>query len=264
VSAPVSLTISGGVARLTLTNPEGRNVVDGAFVEAFADHALRCAEDDSISVIIVAAEGEFFSVGGDLNAFVGYGDDAESHILPLANAFHLGVARLHSAPAPVVLALKGMAAGGGFSLVCGADMVIAARSARMTSAYTRSGLTPDGGLTYFLERIVGYRKAFEIMALNPVMTAEEALSLSIVNLVVNDDDLTATVDAVALELAQAPARAQLGLKLLLRRSRGSVLSEQLQREAGMIARQAAHPETMARLRQFISRSKVSAVPAGQG
>jgi 2-(1,2-epoxy-1,2-dihydrophenyl)acetyl-CoA isomerase len=261
----VSLTLANGIARLTLDNPQGRNVIDRAFVDAFAECTRRCAEGDGIAVIVIAARGEFFSVGGNLHDFVAYGDDAESSILALAKQFHVAVAHLYRAEAPVVLALNGMAAGGGFSLVCAADLVIAARSARLTSAYTRTGLTPDGGLTYFLERIVGYRKACEIMMLNPVMTAEDALSWGIVNGVVEDAALESAIDALAAELAQAPANACTQLKTLMRGAGGATLSEQLDREAESISRQAGNPQTIDRLREFLANSaKPSSPPVLRG
>ncbi len=246
----ISYSVEGGIARLTLDNPKGRNSVDEAFVESFSDCAGRCAEDESVKVIVVAASGDFFSVGGNLADFLSHEADIENYVRRLAKIFHLGVERLHGAAAPVVLALKGMAAGGGFSLVCGADIVIAARSAKLVSAYTRTGLTPDGGATYFLERIVGYRKAFDIMALNQVSSAEEACLLGIVNKVVEDDQLDAATETLALKILETPSDAIIRLKGLMRHSAGATLHEQLAREAEGIAAQAGHPKTLESLRGF--------------
>jgi len=250
--SPVAFSIEDGIAHLTLDNAERRNAIDMAFVQAFADFANRCA-DSSVKAVLIAAKGGYFSVGGDLGDFVAHADDIENHVRTMAQIFHAGIERLYNSPAPVVLALRGMAAGGGFSLVCGADIVIAARSARLTSAYTRTGLTPDGGLTYFLERSVGYRKAFEIMTLNPVMSAEEALRLGIVNQVVEDDALDAAADAVARSIAGNPSSVSLRLKQLMRGSDLS-LTDRLQREAIGISRQAAAPETLESLRAFLGAS----------
>lgn len=247
----LSFAIDGGIARITLDNEAGRNAIDLAFVEAFADRAERCA-DEAVKVVLISAKGPYFSVGGDLNDFVAHADDAQPHILAMARKFHVGVMRLHALSVPVVLALGGMAAGGGFSLVCGADLVIASRSAKLTSAYTRTGLTPDGGLTYFLERIVGARKAFEIMALNRVMSAEEGLALGIVNRLVDDRALEEESEAVARQLAGAPSDALRALKALM--AKCDTLDRQLEREAVSIARQTGMASTMTTLRTFLSRS----------
>jgi 2-(1,2-epoxy-1,2-dihydrophenyl)acetyl-CoA isomerase len=245
----IAFSIEDGIARLTLDNAERRNAIDMAFVEAFADCASRC-DDSSVKAVLISANGKYFSVGGDLADFVAHAHDIENHVRTMAQIFHAAIELLYNSPAPVVLALRGMAAGGGFSLVCGADVVIAARSARLTSAYTRTGLTPDGGLTYFLERSVGYRKAFEIMTFNPVMSAEEAVQLGIVNQVVDDDALDAAANAAARSIAQNPSSASLRLKQLMRGS-DMALGERLQREAIEIARQAAMPETLDSLRLFL-------------
>jgi len=246
----ISYAVASGVARLTLDNPSGRNAIDRHFVDAFVDYAQRCAEDSSVKVIVLAANGDFFSVGGDLAEFLHREADIENYIRNLARTFHAGVGYLHRAPAPIVLALRGIAAGGGFSLVCGADIVIAARSAKLTSAYTRTGLTPDGGATYFLPRIVGHRKAFEIAALNPVLTAEEAKALGIVTDVVEESQLDAAVEKLVAQMARIPSGALVELKEQLRRSANCSLEEQLSREADGIARQAGKPETIACLHEF--------------
>jgi 2-(1,2-epoxy-1,2-dihydrophenyl)acetyl-CoA isomerase len=249
----IALSVADGIARLTLDNPAGRNAVDGPFVEQFAEAARRCAEDASIKIIVIAATGDYFSVGGDLGDFLAHESAIEMHVLRLAKVFHLGVARLQAAPALIVLALKGMAAGGGFSLVCGADLVVAARSAKLTSAYTRAGLTPDGGGTLLLERIVGRRKAFELMALNTILTADEARSLGLVNKVVEDSALNAAVDALVGDLLRIPSGALIRLKSLMRDGDDAVLDRRLQSEALTIAKQAAHPQTLSYLRRFLGR-----------
>ncbi|MBL6751235.1 MAG: enoyl-CoA hydratase/isomerase family protein [Nevskia sp.] len=251
----ISLKIENQVAWLTLDNPAGRNAVDDLFVEAFANAADACAADPAVKVIVLGARGELFSVGGDLAGFLANEHRIRAHVHRMATIFHLGIQRLHEAPAPVVAALNGTAAGGGFSIVCGADLVVARRSAKLVSAYTKSGLTPDGGLSWLLERAVGYRKAFEIMALNPVLSAEAAQQLGLVTEVVDDDKLDEAVQALVARLLQTPADALRNLKRLMRGAGAVPLSEQLRREADGIAAQAANPETMEALRRFFTKSR---------
>jgi 2-(1,2-epoxy-1,2-dihydrophenyl)acetyl-CoA isomerase len=247
----IAFSIEEGIARLTLDAADRRNAIDRAFVEAFAHCAKRC-DDSRVKVVLISASGAYFSVGGDLADFVTHSEDIENHVRAMANIFHTGIQHLYDSPAPVVLALRGMAAGGGFSLVCGADIVIATPSARLTSAYTRTGLTPDGGLSYFLERSVGYRKAFEIMALNPVMDAVEAMRLGIVNQLVEEGALETAADAVARSIAGRPACASLRLKQLMRGG-DTTLAARLQCEAIAIAKQAATAESLESVRAFLSR-----------
>lgn len=249
----IAFSRDGAIVRLTLANPGGRSAVDLQFCREFAAAAAECEAARDAAVILLSAEGEAFSVGGDIREFVARKEEIEAHGRLMATTLHEGILRLRRAAAPLVVAVNGVAAGAGFSLVCGADLVIAARSARFTSAYTRSGLTPDGGGTWFLPRIVGARRAFELMALNPVLDAEQAAALGLVSRVVDDADLAREAEAVAQQLAALPSGALAGLKSLLRASEHASLSDQLEAEADSIARLLAAPSTMARLEAFLSR-----------
>jgi len=249
----IAFSREGAVARLCLTNPAGRNAIDLRFCRAFAEAAAACEAARDAAVILVSAEGDAFSVGGDIREFVAEKNRAEAHGRQMTEALHEGVLRLQRAPAPVLVAVSGVAAGAGFSLVCGADLVIAGRSARFTSAYTRSGLTPDGGGTWFLPRIVGFRRAFELMALNPVLGADEALALGIVSRIVDDDALGREAEALAQQLAALPSGGLAGLKALLRASGHAALGDQLDAEADSIARLLGTPSTMAQLEAFLKK-----------
>lgn len=250
---PIALTVAGGVARLILANPDNRNAIDGAFCEAFAQAAARCEGDPDIRVILLAADGEMFSVGGNFRDFVANRTRIEAHLRGMAALFHAGILSLRRAVAPVVAAVRGTAAGGGFSLVCAADLVIASQAARFVSAYTRSGLTPDGGLSYFLPRIVGARAAFDIMATNPTLDAEQARALGIVSRVVEDAAFAAESDKLVQQLAAMPAGALAGLKTLMRASTEAELAAHLAAEADLLARNAASPECQHLLDAFLAR-----------
>lgn len=250
----VRLSIAGAVARLTFVNPRRRNVIDRRFAEELLEVARSCSTA-RVAVVVVAAEGEAFSVGGDIDEFVAQGHRIGAHIAELAHLFHQGVLALQQSSAAIVVALTGMAAGGGFSLVCGADLVIAARSARLCSAYARSGLTPDGGGTWFLPRLVGRQRAFDLLAMSPMLTADEAGRIGIVSRVVDDDQLTAVVEDCVGQLAALAPGVLAGIKGLLREDGLASLERQLERESDSIAALAASPATMALLSAFVGRRR---------
>src|SRR5690606_5906696 len=143
--------------------------------------------------------------GGDLNEFLRERDRIQGHVREMATWFHLAITVLNRLEAPVVCAVNGTAAGGGFSLVCMSDLAIATRSARFNLAYTRSGLTPDGGATWFLPRLVGTQRAFDIMATNPTLSAERACELGLIARVVDDAGFEAEVEATLTLLAKTPS-----------------------------------------------------------
>lgn len=247
----ISFGITGRVARIVLANPARLNAIDGPCIEELAEAAAACEAHPSLVAIVLSHQGDAFSVGGDLRAFMAHRDHIGAHIATLAATFHAAVLSLRRAAAPVIAAVSGIAAGAGFSIVCGADLVVATASARFISAYTKSGLTPDGGGTWFLPRIVGHRVAFDLMATNPMLSADEAKALGIVTRVVPDDGLDAAVETLVAELAALPDGAVAGLKALLRRDEEAGLEAHLRAEAASIARMAASPTTLARLEEFL-------------
>ncbi|TDJ64341.1 MAG: enoyl-CoA hydratase [Proteobacteria bacterium] len=245
--------LADGIARITLNDPENHNTVDLRFTQEFAEAARRCETEPRVKVVLLAAAGPVFSYGGDLNEFLANRDHIQAHVREMTAYFHHAILTLNRMRAPVIAAVNGMAAGGGFSLVCMCDMAIARRSAKFNFAYTRSGLTPDGGATYFLTRIVGPQKAFDIMATNPTMSATEAQALGIIARVVDDAEFEAEVESVLRKLVELPSDALPRLKRLLRTSLAASLEEQFEHEARSISELAATPATLATLEAFLQR-----------
>lgn len=249
----ISLSIKDGIARLVMTGAARRNAVDLQWCREFAEATIACAADESIKVVVLSAEGDFFSVGGDIDNFIANRAHLRPHVLEMASLFHLGIMRLHQGAAPVISAVNGMAAGGGFSIALLGDIVLAKRSARFVAAYTNSGLSPDGGLTYNLPRLVGIRRAFELMALNTPLSAEQALDLGIITRVFDDASFEADVEAIVQQVAAMPVGALPALKKLMAASLDSSLQQQLDREAESVARLAASPATLEVLDAFLRR-----------
>jgi 2-(1,2-epoxy-1,2-dihydrophenyl)acetyl-CoA isomerase len=248
---PITFAVAERVARITLANPARLNALDSVAIDALAAAAAACEHDPSLVAIVLAHQGDAFSVGGDLRAFLAERDRIGPRIAELAAVFHRAVLSLRRAPAPVIAAVSGIAAGAGFSIVCGADLVVASDSARFVSAYTRSGLTPDGGGTWFLPRIVGHRAAFDLMATNPMLSAAQAKALGIVSRLVPEGGLEPALNTLLAELAALPEGAVSGLKALLRRDEAG-LEAHLRAEAESISRMAATPTTLARMEAFLS------------
>lgn len=251
----IRFSVADGIARITFANPSRNNAMDRQFCQELGQAGIACETTPGIKVIVIDAEGPMFSVGGDIDDFIANKDRVQAHILDMATQIHIGVASLRRASAPVIMSVQGMAAGGGFSVVAGADVVIAARSAKFNPAFTRSGLTPDAGGTYFFPRVAGFRKAFWIMATNPTLTAEQAEEIGLVSLVVDDDKLVEETDRVARQFADTPSDALSALKTLFRTSLSSTLDDQLSLEARSVASIAATPTTLAKLEAFIAKRK---------
>ncbi len=249
----IDCSIADGVARLNLVAPESRNAIDLGWCRSFANAARECTADRSVRVIVLGAQGEVFSVGGDLDHFLSARSRIRAEAFEMTQLFHAGLQRLVQGAAPVVTALRGMAAGGGMSLAMAGDIVIASRKARLVAAYTRSGLTPDGGLSWRLPRIVGVRKAFELLALNETLDADQAQALGLVTRAVDDEVFEASVESVVSQLKAMSPAALRGLKRLMAVSPDHSLAEQFDEESATIADTLDQSETMAMLDAFLAR-----------
>lgn len=251
---PITLDVHEGVARLTLAAPERRNSVTPDFTAALHRHAAELAVRDDVRVVVLGAEGSVFSVGGDLDWMKQLAPgEVERALHAMAVELHAGMELLVELDAPVVGAVAGVAAGAGLSLLLACDIVVAAESSWFTVAYTAAGLCPDGGATWFLPRIVGMRKAAELMLLNDRLSAAEAAELQIVTRVVPDGALDEAVDALAARLASGPTRSYGQVKRLLRASGGRSLHDQFADEAATVARLGAGPEGTEGIAAFVER-----------
>lgn len=231
----IVLEVDGGVALLTFNRPDQAHAMDRQMMHELMHAAIRCDEDPSIRAVVATGSGRFFSAGGDLAAFGEAGDEAGALLKEMTTYFHAAVSRFSRMDAPIIAAVNGMAAGAGFSFVAACDMAIAAESARFTSAYTAASLTPDGSSTYFVPRLVGLRRATELMLTNRRLTAEEALEWGLVNQVVPDDQLMDAAMELARSFASGATVAYGAVKRMLHESFAGTLETQMELEARTIA-----------------------------
>ncbi len=232
---PVSVTRSHGVGTLTLARPTSLNALDFAMMDALVDATHELAEDPSLRVVVVRGEGRHFMAGGDIRAFaVELSRDADERRRLFAGAVgrvHAAIENLVRMPHPVVARIQGAVAGFGVSLMNACDLVIAADDAYFAAGYRNIALSPDGGGTWSLPRLVGHRRAAEILLLGERFDAAKALELGLVNRVVPLAELDSAVDAVVEVLRQGPVHALRATKRLLRDSPQRTMSGQLHAEA---------------------------------
>lgn len=252
MSEAVTLEVRDAVARLTLNRPDVLNALDGDMGAALRRHAESLVGRDDVRAVLVGSTGRMFCAGGKLD-YVRDAPDSGAAMHGLATDFHAAQLALASLDAPVVTAVQGTAAGGGFGLAISGDVVLAGESAKLTLSYTKGGLTPDGGATWLLARLVGQRKAAELILLNPVLSAEEAAVIGLVTRVVPDDELATTAEAIALHLAAGPLGAHGRVKRLLDSAPQATFAEQLALEAEAIAAQAGGPEGLEGMSAFLEK-----------
>jgi 2-(1,2-epoxy-1,2-dihydrophenyl)acetyl-CoA isomerase len=224
-----------GVATLTLNRPDALNALNMALGRDLFHGVLEADDDASVRAIVVTGAGKAFCAGGDVKGFADNLPRIGALIKELTTYLHGAVSRLCRSDKPVIMAINGVAAGGGMSLALAGDVVLAAESARFTMAYSRIAATPDGSSTYYLPRLIGLRRAMELYFTNRVLSAREAQEWGLVTRVVPDGELPAATQALARELAQGPTRAFGGAKRLFHQSTWESLETQMELEAQAIA-----------------------------
>jgi 2-(1,2-epoxy-1,2-dihydrophenyl)acetyl-CoA isomerase len=224
-----------GVATLTLDRPDAFNALNLQLGQDLFHAALEVDEDPAVRCVVITGAGRAFCAGGDVKDFVDQLSRVGVLLKELTTYLHGAVSRLARSPKPVIMAVNGVAAGGGFSLALAGDLVIAAESARFTMAYSKIAATPDGSSSYFLPRLIGLRRAMELYYTNRVLSAREAVEWGLITRAVPDAEFRPAVDALARELAQGPTQAYGGAKRLLHQSTWESLETQMELEAQSIA-----------------------------
>lgn len=255
MTPPLLVTLEGAVATLTLNRPAAGNTIDLPLARALLDAAIRCDQDASIRCVVLTGTGKLFCGGGDLGGFAAAGEGISGYLSLLAGTLHMAISRLLRMRKPLLVKVNGPAAGAGLSLAIGGDVVIAARCAHFSAAYGAVGLTPDGGMSWLLPRLVGLRKAQEIILTGRRVGAEEAERIGLVTRVVEDAELDEAVEAQAQALAAAATGAIGAARGLLSESYGAGLEAQLEREARSIAAAGGSADCKEGVAAFLERRK---------
>lgn len=253
----VLLARDGPVATLTLNRPAALNVLDLAMVDALVPATAEVAADTAIRVLVVRGAGKHFMAGGDIRTFARSLDrgpaEREREFAHLLERVHTVVETLARMAQPVVARVHGAVAGFGLSLMNACDLAIASDDAYFAGAYRQLAVTPDGGGTWSLPRIVGQRRALEILLLSERFDAARALELGLVNRVVPAQDLDATVERVVNALVEGPREALAGTKRLVRGSFDRTLAEQLRAEAASFAQLTGRDDFVEGVRAFLDK-----------
>jgi 2-(1,2-epoxy-1,2-dihydrophenyl)acetyl-CoA isomerase len=237
--ATIDLQIDGEIGTLTLNRPDSLNAMSPELIGELLTAASWLADRAPLRALIVTGAGRAFSSGGDVTWFK-EGVDSEEYDLPSsvrrgADVLHQAIVDFRRIPYPVVGAVNGVAAGARFSLALMCDTRIASDEAAFVCAYGRIGASPDGGMTYFLPRMVGPAKAVELLLNDPLLSAEAAKDMGIVAEVVPAGQLMERAREKAEKLAtKAPHYVRM-CKRLVAQSLDNSLADHLQLERHGIA-----------------------------
>ena len=213
---PALLHLHGSIGVVQMNRPEAANGLDMAMLEALRGVLRRCMAEPRLRVVLLSGRGANFCAGGDVHTFAAKGESLPYYIRQATALLQEVIGLLIHLDAPVLAAVQGYTAGGGgMGLLCASDLVIAAESAKFLAGATRVGMAPDAGLSVTLPRLVGARRAAELLLMNTTLGAAEALQLGLLNRVVADAELVDSALEYAAKLAAGAPRALAATKRLL-------------------------------------------------
>lgn len=236
-SQTVLISIEGCIATMTFNRPDVFNAMNDELMRAFRDATADLVVHTDLRALIVKGAGKAFLAGGDVATFHAKKDDPHlaATVKPLGDILHEGIINIRNMPFPVIAEIQGACAGAGVSVALACDFAIASEKASFNTAYTKIGLSPDGGSTWFLPRFIGMKKATELIMLSESIDATTALQLGLINRVVNHDVLSAEVAQFATKLSQGATRAYANAKRLLNQTYETPIRQHLDNEITLFA-----------------------------
>ncbi|MGY1944471.1 enoyl-CoA hydratase/isomerase family protein [Nocardia asiatica] len=246
------VTTVDGVLQITIATSANGTSMDFAGINA-GTAALRSLGSE-VGAVLLRGTGANFCAGGDVRGFAA-ARDRSAHIHALATDLHEFVRALDAVSVPVVAAVQGWAAGAGMSLVCLADIALGGASTKLRPAYPGIGLSPDGGMSWTLPRVVGRARAREILLTDAILDADEAVRAGVLSRLVPDDEIVEQAQQLARALANGPRSTHASIKVLLRQSDNATLSEQLDSEREGIAAAAGSAAGREGVDAFVAKRK---------
>jgi 2-(1,2-epoxy-1,2-dihydrophenyl)acetyl-CoA isomerase len=240
--------------KIVLNRPDRLNALNEAMLEALIAALDDAANAPSCRALLLTGEGRGFCAGQELGPSVMPTADGAPDLAALAGTYHHTVTRrLRSTPLPIVAAVNGVAAGAGLSFALACDIVLAARSARLSTAFVKIGLVPDSGASFFLARALGEARARALAMLGEPLTAEEAAGWGLIWKAVDDQALMKEAEAVTIQLAKGPAEALAMTKAMFNQVSVNTLDRQLDLERDLQGAAGHTPDYAEGIKAFLEK-----------
>ena len=246
---------TNGIATLTLNRPNSFNAFDLEMIQSLAERLVEISRDPLVTGVVLAGAGKAFCAGGDLRWVAGFGKSYGEAFHTLAARYHQAILEIRRMPKPVVAAIHGLAAGGGFSMALACDFRIMEASAVLRQAYTSNGLSIDGGGTFTLPRVVGLARALEIATFDRPISAEQALDWGLVTELVPDGQALGRAMALVEEIRKGPLSSFAASKRLLTDAFHTPFETQIENERRLLAWSADHPNGQEGIQAFLEKRK---------
>lgn len=250
---PLKLSLVEGIARLIMNRPKFFNAFNLEMVQLMGERLIELSGDPLVVGVVITGEGKAFCAGGDLKCVSGSKKSPGEALHALAARYHQAILEIRRMPKPVVAAINGIAAGGGFSLALACDFRVMEASAVFRQAYTTNGLSIDGGGTFTLPRLVGMARAMEIAAFDRPISAKQALSWGLVTEMVKDGQAMERAVEMVKEIKKGPLSSFAASKKLITDSFDTSFESQLEKERELLSVCADHPNGREGIAAFLEK-----------
>ncbi len=245
----------GAVLIITLNGPSNRNAIGPDVYDAVRDAVVDAGNDPEVRAILLTGGGGFFSSGGNINALKDSAKGPLSAVTSNTDKLNAMIRAIVDCPTPVIAAVEGGAAGAGVALTLACDLIVAAKDAKFTAAYVRVGLSPDGGVTYFLRAGLPRQLVNELCMLGRPITAEQLAMYGVVNDLAETGQALEVGMALARKIALGPPQAIRSIKHLVNSAEHNELTTQLWEEADRINQARYGTEAAEGLAAFLEKRK---------
>ena len=255
MGAIIELEKHDTIARVTLNRPEAFNAFNFELVSQLAARMTELAGDSGVRGVVLTGKGKAFCAGGDLKWALNHPNGPAAAFHTLAAQFHLAAVEIRRMKKPVIAAINGVAAGGGFSLALACDFRVMDESAVLNQAYTSAGLCINGGGTFTLPRLVGYARALEIAAFDKPITSATALDWGLVTRVASQGQALDEATAMAAELSRRSLNSFALTKKLITDAYSTPFETQIEIERAALEACADHADGREGLAAFVEKRK---------
>lgn len=223
-------SVTDHLATIAFNRPESMNAFDNKMADELVLITDEIRANPSIRAVLLCGTGHLFMAGGDLKFFHDRLDTMPAGVMKIVRALNASILNLMQMPKPVLASVHGSVAGVGMSFLLASDLVIAANTTKFTMAYSGIGISPDGGASFHLPRLVGVKKAMEWLLLSEVFDAEEAKQCGLINWTVPDESLKEETQRILNRLANGPTQSYSQIKKLVNETWQTDLTAQLEKE----------------------------------
>lgn len=249
-------SVNENIATISFNRPEAMNSFDHRMANELEMLTEQVANDQSIRAVLLNGAGHLFMAGGDIKFFYDKLDEMPAGVMQIVRTLNASINNLLQMPKPVLASVHGSVAGVGISLMLACDLVIAAENTKFTMAYSGIGISPDGGCSFHLPRLVGTKKTMEWLLFSDIFDANEAKLHGLVNWVVSQNQLVAESNKILQRLANGPTQSYAQIKKLVNHTWKHTLESQLEQEGRAFASCSTTADFKSGVRGFLTKKRV--------